>query len=246
MIKKLICALALCTAQTSICMQGLPTVPDDGQVWYAINEVKDLIPFADTAFAVRSNYNPRTWQPPYIIDDPDTFYGRIIKTTLINRNLERWDDYDLILFRAEGIDENTCIHLDKSFFSTYKHRALFRLLTVSEMRQIFDPERHPDSIKRYSDSTLRTHYCKLENLTPKEMRKYVLDHSGIVTLLGIRARRESQLSMIHKDAFPILIKQLMALETERIGKEPLQLWTPKEKLPEKKEPVKEASRCGIQ
>jgi hypothetical protein len=222
------------------------TVPDDGQVWHAINKVKDVIPFADKTFAVRSNFNPRIWQRPYIIEDPDTFYGRIIKTTLMNRNFEHCDDYDLILFRQEGIDENTCIHLDESFFSSYKYRALFRLLTVSEMRQIFDPERHPDSIKRYSDVILRKRYCLLENLTPKEKRNYMLDHSGIVTLLGIRARRESPLSMIHKDAFPILITQLMALETERIGKEPLQLWTPKEKLPEKKEPVKEEPRCGIQ
>jgi hypothetical protein len=74
---------------------------------------------------------------------------------------------------------------------------------------------------------IKQKYQTLRNLNPKAQRNYVLNNSGIVTLLGIRAKRASPLSVISKDVLHHhILKPLIALETERIGKEQLKLEQP--------------------
>lgn len=80
---------------------------------------------------------------------------------------------------------------------------------------------------------MKKKYQTLRNLNPNEQRNYVLNNSGIVTLLGIRAKRTSLLSMLQKDALNHhILKPLIALETERISKMPLNLEQPKSEQPQ--------------
>ncbi len=245
MIKKLICALLLCAAQSNLCMDRRValTVPNDGQVWHEINEMKDVAPFSNRiVVACRFPTNLRTHNP---LEKNGTYYGHIRYLDPVFESTH----YHLMVFEQKRNTSSTMFHLnDTFFFPTY--RLLVRLLTLEEMRLVCTPEsqaKQLPSLDAFIGYVNRNDYCKLDNLTPQERRNYVLNAApNILTLCGIRAKRKSPLSVIHKDAFTIIIRQLMALETERMSTMPLQLWTPKEKLPEKKEPVKEEFRCGIQ
>ncbi len=80
---------------------------------------------------------------------------------------------------------------------------------------------------------MKQKYKTLRNLNSKEQRNYVLNNSCIVTLLGIRARRQSTLSMFPKDVLrDYILRPLIALETERISKMPLNLEQPKSEQPQ--------------
>ncbi len=227
-IKKLICTLLMCTAQTNFCMQqrAALTAPNDGQMWHEIKKMEDVAPFANKIVAFRSDFNLRPSllsKKLYTIDDPCTFYGIIEKHYLAS--------YFLIIFHKENGYSREFIQLN-TFFAQYESQALFRLLTVSEMQHIFNTE--PELISNQARVTAS--YCMLDKLTHKEQRRYVRDHSGIVTLLGIRAKRQSPLSVISKDVVNfIIIRQLMALETKRIGQTQLPL-----------RPKRSLLGCGLQ
>jgi len=230
MIKKLICALLLCIAQFNFCMDVQLTAPADGQVWTRINAQADVDPFADKIVAVRSDFVERfaegDWSSNklYTIDDPHIFYGKI--------ETHHYDaipnDYTLNIFKNDPNKSPIHIQLNnQARFFTENHQALFRLLTVAEMQCVLCPER---SLCLTFD---RERYCTLDNLTPIEQRRYVINKSGILTLLGLRAKRKTIMNNLPKDALRAhIIKPLIAQETARIAKKPLELW-PKEKQSKK-------------
>ncbi len=258
LMQQLICTVLLCAAQSNFCMDAKLTAPNDGNEWIEIKSTGDLYKYQFDGKRDREwnlgklaavSLNARAFSD----DIPNMCYA-CIKDSAIH--ILRPNIFPISIDWHKGIKESSPIFI--------------RGLTLSEMKQIMkgtivyslcgsfveeaamDMEnaiQHFDELakKHVEDfEWMKKYYSTLCTLTRKEQRHYVLNNSGIVTLLGIRAKRQSPLSVIHKDAFTIVIRQLIALETERIGKEPLQLWTPKEKLPEKKEPVKEEFRCGIQ
>jgi hypothetical protein len=232
MIQQLICALLLCAAQTNFCMDRwelpapwkLPTpiaAPNDGQVWTRINGQADVGPFANKIVAVKSDFSQKiaAGELYTILGAPDTFYGEI----QTHHYDAIPDDYTLIVFNEFNKSPVEILLNNHAVLFCYNYQTLFRLLTVAEMQHLLHPER---SLNLKSN---RKSYCTLENLTPIEQRRYVRDHSCILTLLGIRAKRASPLSVIPKEVLRAhLIKPLMALETEERSKKPLQLW-PSEK-----------------
>ncbi len=231
MIQKLICALLLCAAQTNFCMDPrweLPApiaAPKDGQVWTRINAQADVDPFANKIVAVKSDFYQKiaAYELYTILGAPDTFYG-----TIEPHHYDAIpDDYTLIVFN-ELNKSPVQIHLNNhAVLFCYNYQTLFRLLTVAEMQHLLHPERS------WNLKSGRESYCTLENLTPIEQRRYVINKSCILTLLGIRARRKTIMNNLPKDVLRAhVIKPLIAQETARIAKKPLELW-PKEKQSKK-------------
>jgi len=244
MIQKLICVLLLCAAQSNFCMdrRAALTVPNDGQVWHEINKMKDVAPFSNRiVVACRFPTNLRTHNP---LERNGTYYGHIRYLDPVFESTH----YHLMVFEQKRNTSSTMFHLnDTFFFPTY--RLLVRLLTVDEMRLLCTPEiqtKQLPSLDAVIGYINRRDYCTLDNLTPKERRNYLLNNSCILTLCALRAKRQSPLSALPKDVLHnLVIKPLIALETERIGKEKLQIERPP--VPQKKlPPQKEKPGCEIQ
>jgi len=76
----------------------------------------------------------------------------------------------------------------------------------------------------YELEARKNDFKQLDNLTPKEQQNYVLKKSGILTLLGIRAKRRTIMSHLPKELLrDRIIKPLIAPETERLSKNLLEL-----------------------
>ncbi len=229
------------------------TAPDDGQEWIEMRSAKDLHRFADNAHRGKlaavsftmsgviggNNY---TYHPCNACFNMPQRNPEIHYALIQNQSIATTIDV-LGTTGIHSFDSDRCMQLISTGF--------MRGLTLSEMREVmkgnvlytlcysFSSLKSFDRYsKQYSQEYFdllakkfvreleakKNDFKRLDNLTPKEQRRYVITKSCILTLLGLRAKRRTIMDNLPKEHLhDRIIKPLISLETELISKKLLEL-----------------------
>ncbi len=249
MIQKLICALLLCAAQTNFCMEPEQPVagnpPDDGQVWIEIKSSGDLYKYQF------DGKRDREWN-----------LGKLAAVSLNSHDIPNMPNmmcYACIRDSSIEVLRTNYFPISINYHNVIKQSSptFIRGLTLPEMKEIMNGNVLYTLCKSFREEVaknwrnameqvnelaktnaaeledMKQKYKTLRNLNPKAQRNYVLNNSCIVTLCAIRAKRKSPLSILPKDVLhDYILRPLIALETERISKMPLNLEQPKSEQPQ--------------
>jgi len=228
--------------------------PNDGQVWIEIRssgnlyqyesdhgQFKDFPKFGNPGkLAVVSlgsaTFSSDSKQPEWFAiphqKGAGIYYARIKGTTIevLSKHIYSFDCHNGIKHISPAFIRGLTLPEMKEILKTNVLYTLCKSFKAELYKSWANTMQHFDELAETHAEELegmKQKYKTLRNLNPKAQRNYMLNHSGILTLLGIRAKRQSPLSMLPKDVvYNHIIKPLIPLETERLSKMPLNLEQP--------------------